>query len=143
MVYHDKRTYQQRREYILNHIKKPHVKKYRLEQSRTPKNRLRQKLYMRKWRKINRDREDSYRLRAYLKYGGSAHRYGHALRSWSRTVRSRDNNKCQICGSEKGVVSHHIFYKSLYPKLSLNINNGVTLCVLHHKEVHLGDWFSP
>ena len=65
--------------------------------------------------------------------------YLSAVLSWSKTVKKRDNNQCQICGLSEKLNSHHILYKSNYPKLSLNSNNGITLCITHHKEVHLFD----
>jgi len=60
---------------------------------------------------------------------------GMALKSWSQTVRK--NNPFCFCG-EKADVTHHILEKQFYPKLMLNINNGIPLCHLHHNEVHWG-----
>lgn len=60
--------------------------------------------------------------------------YKHSLISWSQAVRKRDNYTCQICGSKKDVEAHHILHKNKYPQLSLNINNGITLC---RKRCHL------
>lgn len=59
--------------------------------------------------------------------------------TWSESVKERDKGICQICFN-KGNIAHHIFYKSKYPKLSLNLNNGITLCKKCHKEVHLMDY---
>ncbi len=56
------------------------------------------------------------------------------LRAWSGAVKALVNGLCW-CG-EKAVQSHHIFGKIKYPKLSLNINNGISLCFDHHMEVH-------
>jgi len=61
--------------------------------------------------------------------------YVRSLFSWSRTIKKRDDNKCQICGN-KSNASHHIFFKSKYPGLSLNIHNGISLCDDCHYEVH-------
>ena len=63
--------------------------------------------------------------------------YKSALQAWSRTVKKRDNNTCQICNNSSE-HAHHILPKSKYPELSLNPNNGIALCVIHHREVHLG-----
>lgn len=59
---------------------------------------------------------------------------GMALKTWSQTIR---NNfvSCKIC-ADKATHSHHLFYKQYYPKLALNINNGIPLCKIHHDEVH-------
>ena len=62
--------------------------------------------------------------------------YQYALRAWSQTVRKRDNHECQICKTKKKLNAHHIFYKYEYPQLSLNLNNGITLCVDCHSETH-------
>lgn len=57
------------------------------------------------------------------------------LLSWKRTVQKRDK-VCQICGSENNLQAHHILYRKYYPKLALNINNGMLLCKTHHNETH-------
>ena len=59
-----------------------------------------------------------------------------ALELWSLSVRKRDNNKCQICGNTKDLNAHHIIHKIKYPQLSLNLNNGITLCIDCHYQVH-------
>lgn len=54
---------------------------------------------------------------------------------WSMSVKKRDGFTCQVCGSHSNLESAHLFAKSRYPTLSLNINNGITLCHTHHKEL--------
>jgi len=54
---------------------------------------------------------------------------------WKNNIKNRDNS-CQICGSKNNLNSHHILHKEYYPKLALNINNGVLLCNEHHNECH-------
>lgn len=61
--------------------------------------------------------------------------YQHALQSWSYAVKKRDKT-CIICGSTDKINAHHIIHKKFSPELSLNINNGITLCRTHHYEVH-------
>ncbi len=61
--------------------------------------------------------------------------YMAAFIDWSKTIKKRDNDKCQICGN-KADVSHHILFKAKFPELSLNENNGITLCNIHHNEIH-------
>jgi len=63
--------------------------------------------------------------------------FRYALHSWSKVIRKRDK-KCQLCGVTKELIAHHILYKSKFPKLSLNINNGITLCKKCHLETHGG-----
>ncbi len=62
--------------------------------------------------------------------------YHNALESWSKLIKERDNNTCINCGKHDDLQSHHILYKSKYPKLSLNLNNGITLCKRCHGEAH-------
>ena len=57
---------------------------------------------------------------------------------WTREVKLRDKNKCQICG-ETAAEIHHIFSRSKFPKLSNLPNNGISLCLKHHKEAHGGN----
>ena len=61
--------------------------------------------------------------------------YQVALMSWTKTVKKLFNNLCQVC-FKKADHSHHLFEKAKYPKLALNINNGIPLCTQHHREVH-------
>lgn len=60
--------------------------------------------------------------------------YKSALISWAKTIKKRSNYLC-FCGN-KAVNTHHIFHKAKYPKLSLNLNNGIALCLQHHNEAH-------
>lgn len=63
---------------------------------------------------------------------------------WQKEVFKRDNYKCQICGdSKKGdkiIHAHHIKSFAEYPKLRLEINNGMTLCNVCHSKVHSKDF---
>ena len=61
--------------------------------------------------------------------------YQIALMSWTKTVRKHFDNKCQVCFADSD-HSHHLFQKQYYPKLALNLNNGIALCLTHHKEIH-------
>jgi len=79
-------------------------------------------------------------IKLYLKKLGknfdmTINEYMYAHNSWSKSIKVRDK-VCQICNSKKHLNSHHIFYKNSYPQLSLNINNGIVLCVSCHGELH-------
>jgi predicted restriction endonuclease len=63
--------------------------------------------------------------------------YKTALIAWSRVLR-KNGHGCEICGVVNKLESHHILYKSKFPELSLNINNGILLCHNHHMELHYG-----
>ena len=58
---------------------------------------------------------------------------------WRKSVFTRDNYKCQNpnCeGKTTELVPHHIKSKQVYPKLTYDLSNGVTLCVICHKHLH-------
>ena len=69
------------------------------------------------------------------KTGFSSKIFGFMRSKWSKYVLKRDGYQCQLC-TNQAVVSHHILYKSLYPNLSLNKNNGIALCLNCHYETH-------
>lgn len=51
---------------------------------------------------------------------------------WAKTVKTRDNYQCVICGSNEKPNAHHIIPRE-NKEYKLNIDNGITLCVKHHK----------
>ena len=62
--------------------------------------------------------------------------YQYSLMSWSKTIKKQDDKACQICGSTDKLHAHHILEKKHFPELSLNPNNGITLCVPCHNQTH-------
>ena len=56
---------------------------------------------------------------------------------WSSLVYKRDNYKCRLCGTdgidENRLETHHIYPVKQFPELMYDIDNGITLCVKHHK----------
>ena len=120
--------------------------------SESPRGKLRHTIYQAEYRKRQYRIESMKRFRvehpevflkskikSYSRFGFhfnmNSDQYNYALRDWSKTVR-KSQPRCQICGSGENLMVHHILHKSKYPKLSLNITNGVTLCEKHHWEVH-------
>lgn len=61
------------------------------------------------------------------------------LAKWSRYVRIRDNNICQICfepiDPRRNGDAHHIYPKSLYPEKAYRLDNGITTHDYHHQPV--------
>lgn len=58
--------------------------------------------------------------------------------TWRQAVYERDNYTCQCCGDKKGhnLVAHHLYNYKDYPKLRLDVSNGITLCDKCHKKFH-------
>ena len=49
----------------------------------------------------------------------------------------RDGWTCQKCGKRGGMLHpHHILNFAEHPTLRFRVDNGVTLCVSHHREFH-------
>ncbi len=57
---------------------------------------------------------------------------------WERIIYNKNNYECPICGEhrKKKLTAHHILNFSTYPELRFDINNGQTLCRIHHQEFH-------
>lgn len=56
---------------------------------------------------------------------------------WAKDVKIRDNYTCQICGKRGSKIhSHHVNSWDKFPEIRYEIDNGVTLCNLHHDEFH-------
>lgn len=56
---------------------------------------------------------------------------------WSKAVKVRDDFCCKICGAKNvSLESHHIKAWASYPEDRYDINNGITLCKVHHDFFH-------
>jgi hypothetical protein len=53
-----------------------------------------------------------------------------------RAVKRRDGGGCVECGSARGLHVHHVRSFAAYPELRLDPANLVTLCRVHHHDVH-------
>jgi hypothetical protein len=69
--------------------------------------------------------------------------------AWSKAVKVRDGEVCQMCGSVSGLNSHHIIGRISY-SLRFDLRNGITLCSSCHKfsrnsahnnPVYFIDWY--
>ena len=66
----------------------------------------------------------------------NSNQYMYALQSWSNTIKKLDNRMCKNCDSKDNLNAHHIMPKSEYPELSLDLDNGITLCENCHGKKH-------
>jgi hypothetical protein len=58
-------------------------------------------------------------------------------KEWRKSVFSRDNFCCQLCGKhDRTLAAHHPLYYQFYPELMLDISNSTTLCNKCHKLIH-------
>jgi 5-methylcytosine-specific restriction endonuclease McrA len=55
-------------------------------------------------------------------------------KKWRKAVFTRDDFKCQNCGSKKNLEAHHIEPFSVSPDLMYIVDNGLTLCKDCHKK---------
>lgn len=55
--------------------------------------------------------------------------------AWASMVKLRDG-KCTECGSVYDLHAHHIKQYKSYPDLRYDVNNGITLCAVCHREHH-------
>lgn len=55
---------------------------------------------------------------------------------WRKAVFEKDSYTCNKCKQIGGKLhAHHIKPFAIFPKLRFKINNGITLCEKHHKEI--------
>lgn len=58
-------------------------------------------------------------------------------RIWRTAVFVRDDYTCQACLRRGGRLhAHHVLLFSEYPELRLDLENGLTLCILCHDKIH-------
>ena len=55
---------------------------------------------------------------------------------WKKEVKERDNYICQCCGDINNLIVHHKDSFRDFKELRLDINNGITLCIVCHKQFH-------
>lgn len=104
------------------------------------KNKKKTSDYGKMYRKLHPEVDLRAIIRHFKKFGKSFNmgtwEFSWALMSWSKTIKKLDNNMCKLCSSKKDVRAHHIRPKRDFPKLSLDLNNGITLCNKCHKKLH-------
>ena len=115
-------------------------KKRRERDSASPQKREEINKYQREWRNNNPERALQNQIRHLEKVGKvflmTAHEFNYALSTWSMSIKKRDGYRCIWCGSTEKLEADHIKKKLKFPKLSLDISNGRTLCFKCHKKRH-------
>lgn len=54
---------------------------------------------------------------------------------WAKLVKQRDG-QCMDCGKTTDLHAHHVLHRSTNPELTLELDNGKTLCYTCHKAEH-------
>jgi hypothetical protein len=54
------------------------------------------------------------------------------IAQWSEAIKKKDGYKCVYCSETECLDSHHLAPKCFYPSLMLKVENGITVCKLHH-----------
>ena len=55
--------------------------------------------------------------------------------AWSKEIKARARQRCEVCGSAFGVSAHHILTRR-HLKTRHEADNGVALCSRHHTMAH-------
>jgi hypothetical protein len=53
-------------------------------------------------------------------------------RDWADRIKERDGWKCVICSDTLKPNAHHLIAREI-PEFKYDLDNGITLCILHHK----------
>lgn len=71
--------------------------------------------------------------------------YGRSkYRKWRISVLRRDGFTCQQCGKIGGILqAHHIKSWKDYPEVRYDIENGITVCLKCHKDIHGFETLDP
>ena len=131
------------KKYMQEYNKKPEIKeynkKYGIEYRKKHKKKM--SIYNKKYQQKNPEKIlESRRKRLEnlgLIFNMSGIDYDYALQAWSRSVKNRDK-QCKVCNSKHNLEAHHIKSKVKHVKLSLDTDNGVTLCKDCHHEFTYG-----
>lgn len=60
------------------------------------------------------------------------------LQRWTERVKERDDYKCRMASAEcsGSLHAHHMIPKAMAPGVRFDVENGITLCEFHHKQIH-------
>lgn len=71
----------------------------------------------------------------YIKFKYSKRRVD-GYNKWRNSIVKKYNHKCDICGSEEDIQTHHLYNWKDYPDKRFDVENGVCLCKKCHVEFH-------
>jgi hypothetical protein len=57
-------------------------------------------------------------------------------KNWRKSVFERDGYRCVVCNSHSDLHAHHKKEFHEFPELRFDVSNGITLCKIHHAEIH-------
>lgn len=64
-------------------------------------------------------------------------RHSADAKDWRNAVFVRDGYMCKICGENtRTLAAHHLDAFEIFPKKRFDVDNGVTLCGVHHTQFH-------
>ena len=55
---------------------------------------------------------------------------------WAKAIKSRANNRCELCAGKNNLSAHHIINKSQSKGLRWKMDNGICLCFACHRFAH-------
>lgn len=65
------------------------------------------------------------------------HMSSKSYKDWRKAVFERDGYTCQSCKNVGGELNaHHIYGYADFPELREDVDNGITLCLFCHRELH-------
>ena len=93
-----------------------------------------------RWAKDNPEKRFIIMKKHFEKYGKqfdmTSMEYSFTIQAWAKTIKKLDNYMCKNCDSKDNLNAHHIQPKNDFPELSLELDNGITLCDKCHGELH-------
>lgn len=93
-----------------------------------------------RWTKNNPEKRFIIMKKHFKKYGKkfdmTSMEYSFAIQAWARMIKKLDNNMCKNCDSTNNLNAHHLRPKNSFPELSLDLDNGITLCEKCHSKTH-------
>jgi replicative DNA helicase Mcm len=56
------------------------------------------------------------------------------VKDWVKEVKTRDGERCVLCGAGQHLEAHHVFSFKNCVSLRFDLDNGITLCRWCHKK---------